>query len=213
MISILITGFGPFPGVPRNPSAWLTKSVSQAAALRWSGIRASVFVLQTSYAALEMQLVPLLKQPEPDCVLMLGVAARRKRICVESRATNRATANTPDAEGQRSHLPILAVGATHALQPRISLQPILRALTGPGIRPLLSRNAGRYLCNAAYFRALGLMQDRPVIFIHVPMPRVRGRRRGRGDQRPDMKQMQAALVRAARMLVILSRRNQRTGGS
>lgn len=213
MHTILITGFGPFPGVPRNPSAWLAKSVSQAAALRRSGIRASAFVLQTSYAALEMQLVPLLKQAEPDCVLMLGVAARRKRICVESRATNRTTANTPDAEGQRSHLPILDIGGTHALQPRIPLQPIVRAFTGPGIRPLLSRNAGRYLCNAAYFRALGLMQDRPVVFIHVPMPRVRGQRRGRGDQRPDMKQMQAGLVRAARMLVILSRRNQRTGGS
>jgi pyroglutamyl-peptidase len=32
----------------------------------------------------------------------------------------------------------------------------------------ISQNAGRYLCNAAYFKALAV--DRPVLFLHIPKP-------------------------------------------
>lgn len=213
MLSMLVTGFGPFLGVALNPSAILARQVAHDIAIRASNIRARHLVLATSYSALAHQLVPTLALEAPECVLMLGVAARRTRICIESRAANRASVMAPDADGQPARRFALHAGAEPARRPRFPLQPLLRAIAGPGVRPVLSRDAGRYLCNAAYYEALGMMDGRPVVFVHVPMPRMRGRPIRRADRRPDMAQMRAALVRAARMLVILSRRRQRTGGT
>lgn len=209
MASILITGFGPFPGMARNPSAWLARKVAEDVRLAWSGIEASAVVLTTSYAALSDEFPAALAREEPDCLLMLGVAARRKRICIETRAINRTSAY-PDATGRISRTFAWIAGETPSRRPAISLQPLLRALSAHGVRPTLSRNAGRYLCNAAYYDAIGLMGDRPVVFLHVPMPKVLGRQGRAQDQRPDIKQMQAGLVSVAVVLAILSRRQERT---
>lgn len=205
MVSILVTGFGPFPGVARNPSASLAQRVAESAAMRRIGIRATHLILTTSYAALEQELAPALHREMPDCLLMLGVAARRKRICVEARAANRASVMFPDAQGQLARGYALRAGGTSARRPRIAMQPLLRALAGQGVRPKLSRDAGRYLCNAAYYEALGIMGHRPVVFLHVPMPSKRARPSHRPDPRPDLVEMQAAIQRAARVLAVRSR--------
>ena len=55
-------------------------------------------MLDTRYSALETQLAPVLAT-RPSAVLMLGVAARRRRICVETRAVNRVSRLFPDTEG------------------------------------------------------------------------------------------------------------------
>lgn len=203
--TILVTGFGPFPGVPNNPSARLAERVATARTFSRNGIATRALILTTSYAALAGELAPHLKQDPPDCILMLGVAAKRRRICVERRAANRVNGRAPDATGKCAGGMSLQVGAALPRMPRIPLLPLLRALTVPGVRPAFSRDAGRYLCNAAYFETLGAMRGRPVVFLHIPMPRVPGRLAARPDGRPTMDQMERALIRAARQLAVRSR--------
>jgi pyroglutamyl-peptidase len=71
-----------------------------------------------------------------------------------------------------------------------------------------SRNAGRYLCNAAYYRALAAPM--PVLFIHIPKARRAERRRAGAGPRPLpwQEQLAAALENVALDLLASARRNR-----
>jgi pyroglutamyl-peptidase len=197
---LLVTGFGPFPLVPRNPSGALARAVARHPRLGLAGIEARALVLETAYGAIDGALRPALAAWRPDAVLMIGVAARRRVVCVEVQALNRASRLFPDAGGR--------VGAGLALAPDLPLRlrtrapagRILRALLRAGLPARASRDAGRYLCNASYF-ALLAERVAPAAFVHVPMPR--GARPG--DRRPSMGEMEAGLVGAALALAAGSR--------
>ncbi|HSP25535.1 MAG TPA: peptidase C15 [Saliniramus sp.] len=187
MRRLLITGFGPFPRVPRNPSANLARDVAADPRWRRLGIAVEALVLETRYAAIETHLIPKIRDFRPDAILMLGVAARRRHVSVEMRATNRVSRLMPDAGGRIAPQLAFQPGAPAALRSHAPLVPMLWAMRRRGVDARLSRDAGRYLCNAAYFAALmetlpakahggenGATTAIPVVFIHIPLP-----------QRPD----------------------------
>jgi pyroglutamyl-peptidase len=191
---LLVTGFGPFPGVPRNPSAAVARLI--AADGHWGrlGVETQALVLPTTYVALDSELAPALLQSF-DAVLMIGVSGRSRRLRVERRAVNRASTLFPDASGCRSNS--LGFGeAVHERRTRASAPRALAALRSAGLPSRLSQDAGRYLCNAAYFRALA--EPVPVLFVHIPKARRPDRPR-----RPDrtetvrLPQIAAALARIA----------------
>lgn len=171
-LKLLVTGFGPFPGMPRNPSADVARRV--AADRRWTrlGVRAEALVLSTTYAALERELAPALRRGRFDAVLMIGVAGRSWRLRVERRAANRASLLFPDASGHRPGGLALS-GDADARWTKAAAPRALAALRRAGLPSRLSRDAGRYLCNAAYFRALA--EPAPVLFVHIPKPPRRDR--------------------------------------
>ncbi|MDB5591431.1 MAG: peptidase pyroglutamyl peptidase, partial [Enterovirga sp.] len=103
-VRLLVTGFGPFPTMPRNPSAALAAAVAGAAAWRRRGVAAECRILATTYAALGTELDPALATG-PDAVLMIGVAGRSRRIRVERRATPRRSRLFPDASGATAARP------------------------------------------------------------------------------------------------------------
>lgn len=163
---ILITGFGPFPGMPRNPSGGIARRVAALPRWRILGIEARALVLSTTYAALDDVLAPVLEEGF-DAVLMIGVAGRSRRVRVETRATNRISILFPDAAGtqptalaRKSRPPARKAG----VDPWIALVALRRS----GIDARLSRDAGRYLCNASYYRALA--EASRVLFVHIPKP-------------------------------------------
>ncbi len=163
---LLVTGFGPFPTMPRNPSAALATAV--AASPRWPvrGVAAEARILTTAYAALGSELGPALAS-RPDAVLMIGVAGRSKRIRVERRATARRSTLFADAAGEAAASPSIRGSPCTRVGP-VPPAPALRILRRYGLPSRISRDAGRYLCNAAYFRALE--GPAPVLFIHIPKP-------------------------------------------
>lgn len=162
---LLVTGFGPFPTMPRNPSAGLARAVAASRRLALHGVRTDLRILATAYAALRRELDPALAGA-PDAVLMIGVAGRSPRVRVERRATSRRSTLVPDAAGET---PAAARGPAGERRTRVAPVPALRLLREAGVPSRISRDAGRYLCNAAYFRALG--RPCPVLFVHVPKPR------------------------------------------
>jgi pyroglutamyl-peptidase len=188
---LLVTGFGPFPGITRNPSAETARRLAASPRLRALAIDADVLILPTTYAALDEVLAPALTRLSPDAVLMIGVAGRARRVRVEGRALNRASVLAPDARGRRPERLSFGNGPAARLA-RSDVGRIVQLLRRRGVACEPSRNAGRYLCNAAYYRALAAPM--PVLFIHIPKAR-RAKRRG-APQAPRPLAWQAQLASA-----------------
>ena len=186
---LLVTGFGPFPGTARNPSAEIARRV--AASPRWNrmGVAASAAVLETSYAAVERDFSPVLRNGGFDAVLMIGVAGRSREIRIERRALNRASILLPDATKRR---PAFGLGAGPAKRlSRADATAVRALLRSAGLACRLSQDAGRYLCNAAYFAALS--QEAPVLFLHIPKPpRRRRKQSGKAVRRQGWEERLAA---------------------
>lgn len=177
---LLICAFGPFPGVAANPAEAIARALGRR---RWPGdIAVAVEILPTRWAVLR-RLPALLGRHAPDGVLLLGVAARRRALCVETRAVNRAT-DRPDAIRAHPDHHQLVAGGPAVRRTTARPRPLLAAARAAFTPARLSRDAGRYLCNASYFIALESLPAVPVVFVHVPgLPR--------GSQRPP-----AGLTRA-----------------
>ncbi|WP_127089948.1 peptidase C15 [Aquabacter cavernae] len=166
MRSVLITGFGPFPGMPRNPTADMARRLAALRLPGLEGMRRTALILPTEWSALERLARDLAANP-PDAMLMLGVAGRRTRINVETRAVN-------DARGLDAtrHRPArrLSKSGTSERRAAASVPRLRHALTQAGLSARASRDAGRYLCNGAYYIALEALAPArvPVVFIHLP---------------------------------------------
>jgi len=173
--TILITGFGRFPGAPVNPGGLVAMRLLRRRRPAFVGTRRVAHVFATRYDAVDRELPALLKQEKPDIVVMFGVATRAKQVRVEQRARNR-IALFPDAGG---HRPAARTIAPHrdAMRNRLPVARLVNAARTAGVAAVASRNAGAYLCNYVYWRALeaAARPDGPgsVIFIHVPPVRLK----------------------------------------
>jgi len=204
MTKLLVTGFGPFPRVPRNPSALLARALGANRRFALRGIEIRVLVLDTAYRAVDEALRPAIAAERPDAVLMLGVAARRRAVSVEARAVNRVSRLFPDASGRVGSRLAYRAGAPHQVRTPAPVEALLRALRSRGLAARRSIDAGRYLCNASSFAALhDAGPSGPlVVFVHVPLPR----RDARRDPRPSLREMERGLAEAALALARAARR-------
>lgn len=150
---LLVTGFGPFPGVPVNPCERLIAALAEAR----PGLATARFETLWTAPAEVTRLAA-----RADLVLMFGVAASERRIRYE-RVALPAVAAAPDARG--------ALPAERRLAYRMSGLPVpalADAARRAGFPVRLSHSAGRYICNAAYGAALGA--NRRTLFVHIPLP-------------------------------------------
>jgi len=172
-LSVLITGFGPFPGAPQNPTGPLARRLAELRRPAFEDLRAVAHVLETSYAAVDRELPALIDRHRPDIVLLFGLAARTRHLRIETRARNRRSTLFPDVDGYRPEEATISAGAPGSVASRAPHRRLVSAARSTGIEARLSHDAGRYLCNFAYWRALqlGRGSDRPplVQFVHVPM--------------------------------------------
>ena len=170
MRTILITGFDRFPGSPVNPSGPVAMRLAGRRRPAFAGTRRIAHVFATRYDAVDHELPALLAREKPDVVVMFGVATRSHRVRIEVRARNR-IALLPDAGGYR---PAAHRIAPHrdALRNPLPIARLLKAAHGVGVAAAPSRNAGAYLCNYVYWRALEAAAEPGgpgfVIFIHLP---------------------------------------------
>lgn len=148
---ILVTGFGPFDGFEANPSEQLARD---------SGLPHRI--LPVSFQAVDEFLDELAADP-PDMLLMLGVAGESERMRLECVARN-FVGSYPDVDGR-----VFGPGPIDPTGPA--------ALSGTLWKPELesmshdfesSVDAGDYLCNYIYFRALQALPMTRVGFLHVP---------------------------------------------
>ena len=201
---VLLTGFGPFPGAPFNPSAALVKALARRRRPALAGIERATHVFATAYAAVDRDLPKLFAQ-KPDIVLMFGVAGRRRQLCIETRARNAVSVLFPDASGCRPQHGIIALRGPAALSGNA---PFARLARRRAERPRLSRDAGRYLCNYAYWRALEHVRgSRPLVqFVHIPPVSAKPRPRRRSSRPPTLAQLLNAAEALLIALIAASRR-------
>jgi pyroglutamyl-peptidase len=173
---VLLTGFGPFPGAPSNPSAALVKALARRRRPALAGMQRSTHVFATAYASIDHDL-PKLFASHPDVVLMFGLAGRRRQLCIETRARNAVSVLFPDVSGHRPPRGVLTSGDRTALKGRAPFGRLLGAVRASAVPARLSRDAGRYLCNYAYWRALQRARGgRPLVqFVHIPPVEPKGR--------------------------------------
>jgi pyroglutamyl-peptidase len=197
---ILIAGFGPFPGAARNPSADLARELGRMRRPSLTDVTIHAVVLPTIYAAVERELSRRIAKIAPDAIILFGLAGRADRLRVETRAVNAASRIHPDATRLVPKAGTIRNGAPHELFVNAPVRRLLAAARSAGVPARLSRDAGRYVCNASLFLCLDTVRRRKrpplVTFIHIPPPRPRRPHSGKHDQ-PSM----AALVRAGAAIV------------
>jgi pyroglutamyl-peptidase len=205
-VRILITGFGPFPGAPFNPSAALAKALARRRRPALADIERATHIFATTYASVDRGLPKLFAQKlKPDIVLMFGVAGRRHQLCIETRARNAVSMLFPDASGYR---PLRGVIKLHGPAARTSNAPFARLAGAAGTRARLSRDAGSYLCNYVYWRALEQARGtRPLVqFVHIPPVSTKSRRLRRSNRPPTLAQLLKAAEAVLIALIAASRR-------
>ncbi len=196
---VVLAGFGPFPGAPFNPSAVLVEILSRRRRPAFAGIELTTHIFATAYAAVDRDL-PKLFATKPDIMLIFGLAGHRRELCIETRARNAVSVLFPDASGYRPKSGLIAPTERQSRRGNAPFARLLGAVRPVGIPARLSRDAGRYLCNYAYWRALERRRDGgPLIqFIHIPPVRLNSRRRR--SKRPSLSL--PPLVAAAEALLI-----------
>lgn len=174
---LLITGFGPFPGIRVNPSARLAEALAARPCWSWLGWKVRAAILPVGYGPMEKALEPLLDK-EPRAVLMFGIAAKRKAISIERLARNRASRTQRDQSGRLPKKTALDAGPP-ILKGRAPMLVLRDAMRAQGLPARLSGNAGPYLCNAGYRFALRRTSAAvPVVFVHIPRVKRMGDARG-----------------------------------
>ncbi len=173
-VTILVTGFGPFPGAPFNPTGPLVQKLGRLRRPGLAEVKILTHVFPTSYAAVDRDLPKLLAKHKPDALLMFGLAPRAKTIRIETRARN-SVSLLPDAGGATLVRHAIAAGRPAAITLPAPAQHLLAAVRSTHVEAVLSRDAGRYLCNYLCWRAAEAAVrpsgPRVAAFIHVPLIR------------------------------------------
>jgi len=197
---VILTGFGPFPGVPFNPSAKLVKALARRRRPALAEIERITHVFDTTYDSVDRDLPKLFAQ-HPDIVLMFGLAGERRQLCIEMRARNAVSLLSPDASGHRGKEGVIVRGGPASRRGAAPFAELIGAVRGSRFPVRSSRDAGRYLCNYSYWRGLEAAQRRRTLvqFVHIPRVRFSPRRARRpGPRRSSFR----SLVNAAEMLLI-----------
>jgi pyroglutamyl-peptidase len=199
--TILITGFGPFPGAPFNPTEPLAVELARRRHPAFANVRRVAHVFRTSYEAVDRELPTLIAREKPAALVMFGLAGRTKHVRIETRARNVLTRVVPDADGQIPGTAAIVPGAPMALSLRTPARRLLMAALASGVPVALSHDAGHYLCNYLCWRAAEAARTgapRLVAFVHVPaVRRTQVQPRRAALTLDDLTQAGEAIVRAA----------------
>ncbi|WFU38491.1 pyroglutamyl-peptidase I [Bradyrhizobium sp. CB82] len=206
-LRVLLTGFGPFPGAPHNPTQPLVARLSKLRRPAFDGVELETHIFPVTYAAVDRQLPEVLAKVRPDALLMFGLAARTSYLRIETRARNAVTMLWPDAANSRSRKGAIAANAD-AMMFGPHTARLLRAARLTGIDARASRDAGAYLCNYLSWRAIESVNaggPKLAAFIHIPLLARSGASRRKGAPRITLEELVDAgeamlmeMVRSAR---------------
>jgi pyroglutamyl-peptidase len=172
---ILLTGFGPFPGVPVNPTGLLMERIAaDPAFFAEADLRA--IALETAFASARAQLEKASAEFKPDVILSFGVATGEREYRVERIAENRDACKAPDVEGVLRSGEAIDPDGPPTYAATLPVEKIEAALRAAVIPVRFSDSAGNYVCNHIFYAACrwvaGAAPGARAGFIHVPDPAV-----------------------------------------
>lgn len=165
----LVQGFGPFGGFTANPSELLVRDLADR-----DDPDIVTAVLPVSVQQVAQDVPRLMASHRPDVWLGVGLAAGRTALSVEAVAVNLADWPGEDADCDGvsvTRAPVVRSGPAAHLT-TLPVEAILSSWRAAGIPGYLSRTAGSYLCNFAFYAAAQAASDLGlecmVGFVHVP---------------------------------------------
>jgi pyroglutamyl-peptidase len=170
-LRILITGFGPFPGAPYNPTGPLVARLLRLRRPAFADVELSGHIFPVTYRAVDRELPQALAKHRPQALLMFGLASRTSFVRVETRARNAVTMLWPDGAQTRSRKGSIADDIDAKMFGPHTTK-LLRAALATGIDARASLDAGSYLCNYLSWRAIEATVNngpRLTAFVHVPL--------------------------------------------
>jgi pyroglutamyl-peptidase len=180
-LRILVTGFGPFPGAPYNPTQPLVARLLRLRRPALGDIELTGHIFPVTYGDVDRQLPELLAKYRPHALLMFGLASRTAHVRVETRARNAVNVLWPDAGHTLIRKGSISGGAEAQMFGPHTAR-LLRAAMATGVDIRASRDAGSYLCNYLSWRAIETTgrDDGPNLaaFVHVPLIARGAQRRG-----------------------------------
>jgi pyroglutamyl-peptidase len=192
-LRILVTGFGPFPGAPYNPTQPLVTRLLRLRRPAFSDVELSGHIFPVTYRDVDRQLPELLAKHRPQALLMFGLASRTTYLRIETRARNAVTTLWPDADHTRVRKGSITPDADAAMFGPHTAK-LLRAAVATSVEARASRNAGSYLCNYLSWRAIEAVGTgngpRLAAFAHVPpLARDGARQRNGAAHRVTLEQL------------------------
>ncbi len=150
---VLLTGFGPFPGIADNVTGTLVPHLAKSARKLFPHPRFVTDILPTEWDAGPRRLDELMSRHRPLLSLHFGVDAGADGFKIETQGANECAAR----EDARAALPPQASIVTDGparLSATLPVEVIVAALKSRGLPVSISDSAGRYLCNAILYRSL-----------------------------------------------------------
>jgi pyroglutamyl-peptidase len=151
-VTVLLAGFQPWGKHRVNPSGQIAKALGG-------------HVLPVDFDGAVRELRRLIRQVRPDALLLLGLAAGRKRISLEVLALN-VDHHEVAGKQRRWRRPIRRQGPI-VLEARLPLDRIFRRLRTARVPATVSHHAGTFVCNHVFYEALAAFSG-PCGFVHVP---------------------------------------------
>lgn len=167
---VLLTGFGPFPGVPVNATMHLVPLLAEAAPRVFPDVRFAAMLLATEWESAPARVLTALPEMRPDLIVHFGVSSRARGFEIETRARNICQISQ-DAAGQFPSGIEIDGGGRDYLAATLPARHVVGRLRQLGIPAFASRDAGTYLCNALLYRTLAAQAGASATrigFVHIP---------------------------------------------
>lgn len=163
---VLVTGFGPFEEVTRNPSWELARSLED---LLPDGCFVRALELPVSFEGAPEELARVLKVEPIDMLVGLGVQ-KEDTYRLERRARGSLQGDRIDNEGRSASA--VGVEAGQDLETTVDLEAVAAAMREASgeYEVVISEDAGGYVCERTYHALLdwGRKLRVPAVFLHVP---------------------------------------------
>jgi pyroglutamyl-peptidase len=169
--SILLTGFGPFPGHPHNASGELVRRLARTVTAEFENVHVVGDVLPVDWTAAPERLKTLIANSPPDIAIHFGISEFARGFVIEQTAYNE-TQETRDQFGAAPGACQLIAKARNTRTSSLPVKRIYNQLVQAGLPATLSHDPGRYLCNALLYHSLALSRRGghryAAGFIHIP---------------------------------------------
>jgi len=164
---LLVTGFGPFPGVQRNPSREIARALEQRGL--GDGVEVSGAELPVAFTQVAPAIDAVLRQmvPPPDAILGLGVWGNGDAFRLERRARGVFDTTRLDNAGETG----AGIDLGPPLATNLDLERLAERMRLAGAGEVrLSEDAGGYVCERTYRHLLTRAREfgARAVFLHVP---------------------------------------------
>lgn len=170
--TLLLTYFGPFPGVPVNPTVALAEGAVRALNTARPDLRVVARELPVSYDGSSAALRAALQEVQPDALISLGVAVGRDVVSLEQVAINLGSAGIEDNDGDRRCDEPIVPDGREAYFSSLPVRASYERLRAAGEPIEISYTAGTYVCNHVFYEGQRLSRELglsiPAGFVHVP---------------------------------------------